>query len=323
MFERKYLGFAALPTLNSTPSTEQLLASVQLPPPPAEVTDDFDMEALERHFQHIKQPSSRTSIDSYSNGGESPISRTEPMSSLSSLEPDTPVAEHHKLSSMSSDLHRLHANLESRLQPFWSTALASRTIRISVFASFHHREEKDDEHQKSPITTQSVVTGPDGSFQTRFKVSWEDMCMHPQGLQIAFGPLQEHDLVLSAELLPPTPSPSTAHVLPTPAVQVPSATADLRICITHSPIRVISDIDDTIKRSNILSSARAVFYNVFVKELQDSVIPGMGEWYTNMYNRGVRFHYVSNGPFELLPVVNEFLQISQLPPGMSSSILCS
>jgi hypothetical protein len=313
-----------LPTLNSTPSTEQLLASVQLPPPPAEVTDDFDMEALERHFQRIKQPSSRTSIDSYSNGGESPISRTEPMSSLSSLEPDTPVAEHHKLSSMSSDLHRLHANLESRLQPFWSTALASRTIRISVFASFHHREEKDDdEHQKSPITTQSVVTGPDGSFQTRFKVSWEDMCMHPQGLQIAFGPLQEHDLVLSAELLPPTPSPPTAHVLPTPAVQVPSATADLRICITHSPIRVISDIDDTIKRSNILSSARAVFYNVFVKELQDSVIPGMGEWYTNMYNRGVRFHYVSNGPFELLPVVNEFLQISQLPPGMSSSILCS
>jgi hypothetical protein len=64
------------------------------------------------------------------------------------------------------------------------------------------------------------------------------------------------------------------------------------IPITHSPIRVISDIDDTIKISNILSGARAVFRNVFVKELKDSVIPGMGEWYRGMWDRGIRFHYV-------------------------------
>jgi phosphatidate phosphatase APP1 len=44
--------------------------------------------------------------------------------------------------------------------------------------------------------------------------------------------------------------------------------------------------------SGITEGARAVFHNVFVKELKDGIIPGMGEWYTNMWERGVRFHYV-------------------------------
>jgi phosphatidate phosphatase APP1 len=55
---------------------------------------------------------------------------------------------------------------------------------------------------------------------------------------------------------------------------------------------VISDIDDTIKYSNILSGARSVFFNVFVKELHEILIPGMPEWYNQMWQRGVRFHYV-------------------------------
>jgi len=41
----------------------------------------------------------------------------------------------------------------------------------------------------------------------------------------------------------------------------------------------------------------------------------MGEWYSEMWRRGVRFHYVSNGPFELLPVINDFFQLAQLPAG--------
>jgi len=41
----------------------------------------------------------------------------------------------------------------------------------------------------------------------------------------------------------------------------------------------------------------------------------MGEWYNEMWRRGVRFHYVSNGPFELISVINEFFEASRLPPG--------
>lgn len=75
---------------------------------------------------------------------------------------------------------------------------------------------------------------------------------------------------------------------------MPSSTslAHTTLPLTHSPIRVISDIDDTVKMSGITEGARAVFHNVFVKELKDGIIPGMGEWYTKMWERGVRFHYV-------------------------------
>ncbi|PPQ64719.1 hypothetical protein CVT24_008346 [Panaeolus cyanescens] len=85
--------------------------------------------------------------------------------------------------------------------------------------------------------------------------------------------------------------------------------------ITHAPIRLLSDIDDTIKSAGVVSGARAIFHNVFVKDLRDIVIPGMGEWYASMWSLGVRFHYVSNGPYEILPVVNEFFHLAQLPPG--------
>ena len=75
-----------------------------------------------------------------------------------------------------------------------------------------------------------------------------------------------------------------------PPVQV--AMTSERVSLTHCPIRVISDIDDTVKLSGVHCGARVVFQNVFVKDLEESLIPGMGEWYTEMWRRGVRFHYV-------------------------------
>jgi phosphatidate phosphatase APP1 len=72
----------------------------------------------------------------------------------------------------------------------------------------------------------------------------------------------------------------------------PIAKASERVPLTYSPIRVISDIDDTVKLSGVHCGARAVFHNVFVKDLEENLIPGMGEWYSEMWRRGVRFHYV-------------------------------
>jgi len=85
--------------------------------------------------------------------------------------------------------------------------------------------------------------------------------------------------------------------------------------VSHVPIRVISDIDDTIKYAGVLSGAKKVFQNVFTMHLEDLVIPGMVVWYRDMWRKGARFHYVSNSPFELLPVLNEFFQVSSLPEG--------
>ncbi|KII87267.1 hypothetical protein PLICRDRAFT_163283 [Plicaturopsis crispa FD-325 SS-3] len=341
-FLRLAKGFASLPKLpsptdgsNNYPeqppppalsrSTEDLLSSIHLPPRPEEISEDYEIEALEKQFrraevstQHI-DPSTARDIDtesSSSSASSSPTSSRAPSiasSAGSAYFPTIPGPP----TGLGADIRRLHANLESRLQPFWSSALSARVIRLSLFASPHEPSSVPVDEEaliQGPVATQDVLTGADGSFQVKFTVSWETLGQHPGALHIAFGdPTLEHEMLVSAELLPSSPGsappPSLFHA---PAQPVQST---LHISLTHSDVRVISDIDDTVKLSNILSGARAVFHNVFVKEFSDIVIPGMGEWYTNMWHRGVRFHYVSNGPFELLPVVMEFFNVSRLPPG--------
>lgn len=278
-----------------------------MPPRPAEITDDYDVDALEKQLRRAKRipddqaslsdsssPSSRSSTPDIANAGPSDVIGTN-TSSLSNVLPGNGEL-----------IRRLHANLEKRLQPFWSSVIPNRTVRLHLFATPHRDYLKQGEESEEdisldmdsgPLVTQDVFTAVDGSFQAKFCINWEDLCRHPQALHIAFGEeVEEHEVLIVAQLLPPADvnrsSPLNTN---TSFVQTPTTeplTSLSRIPITHSPIRVISDIDDTVKYSGILSGARAVFHNVFVKDLRDSVIPGMGEWYAGMWSRGVRFHYV-------------------------------
>ena len=218
------------------------------------------------------------------------------------------------------ELRRWHANLETRLHPFWSSVLSNRIIRVSLYAADPSLYDSDDRRtdessssqgsvapEKQPIVTREVITAVDGSFQLKLSVPWDKMCVHPGALQIAFGGADlEQEMFVVAELLaPPSPGPATpaaqyqyAQYQPrqprpaAPPVSTASIETAISVPLTYSSVRVISDIDDTVKLSGILTGARAVFRNVFVKDLCDSVIRGMGEWYTGMWKRGVRFHYV-------------------------------
>lgn len=88
------------------------------------------------------------------------------------------------------------------------------------------------------------------------------------------------------------------------------------VIITDSKgISVISDIDDTIKHSAISSGAREIFRNVFIRDLSDLTIDGVKEWYNNMSEMGVKFHYVSNSPWQLYPVISTYFSMAGLPPG--------
>ncbi|EGN95114.1 hypothetical protein SERLA73DRAFT_61437 [Serpula lacrymans var. lacrymans S7.3] len=329
-FIRLAKGFAALPKIQVPPPNpngssdplldDNLLASLKLPPRPWEISDDYEVGVLEERFQHVEVGNPDCTGDDVSFESETSVgsigsSQLPSQRSISSALSNAPA-------SLSSDIHRLHANLESRLQPFWASALSSRTIRVHVFAcpagtSHPNTTTSLEDERKSfdygPLLTKDIPTGSDGSFSAKFTIAWKDICTHPLALHIAFGdPTQEYDLLIVAELLPP-PVTLPGQVLPPPSQ--PSAQSTLHISITQSPVRVISDIDDTVKVSSVSSGARAVFHNVFVKDLQDIIIPGMGEWYDEMWKRGVRFHYVSNSPFELLPVITQFFQVSRLPPG--------
>ncbi|KAI5121638.1 hypothetical protein M0805_001166 [Coniferiporia weirii] len=337
-FMRLAKAYAALPKLPSsdpqTPTqhapsfqldeaTEKLLKTVRLPPTPSEITEESELAALEREFRQAELDVDAASLSSADSN--SPSSHITPLpSSTTAAEPEVSYAKATpRFSYVPGDLERLHANLSARLQPFWSRALPNRVIRLSLYSTaprtsaFLPDDGAHDDPSRVPIFVHETVTSAqDGAFEAKIRVPWEQICLHPGALHIAFGDAsEEYEIFVCAELLPSnnTASPSAS---PVPqSSQEPITRSVLAVPVTHSEVRLISDIDDTIKLSNILGGARAVFRNVFVKRLEELVIRGMGEWYTNMWARGVRFHYVSNGPFELLPVINEFIAVSSLPQG--------
>lgn len=93
-----------------------------------------------------------------------------------------------------------------------------------------------------------------------------------------------------------------------------SATEEIIVTDPHG-VSVISDIDDTIKHSAISSGAREIFRNAFIRELGDLTIEGVKEWYNKMAEMGVKFHYVSNSPWQLYPVISKYFSMAGLPPG--------
>lgn len=305
-FLRLARGYASLPKLPGQQSPLKgssmiEIDGIRLPPRPGDIADDFEME-LDKEFEHMRDlQKAQLTEETYESESD-----PQPTPSRPSCETST--------SFVSAPLQKQHTNLEARLRPFWSSVLSSRTIQISIFAVPTvpgDIDSKRDALEDGPLYTEHLVTGPDGAFANPFKIPWQELCRHPIAQHRPSDRSDiEHELLISAKLLP-EPAPTPAYLFHT---DVPR-NISVVVPITSSPIRVITDIDDTVKLSNITSGARAVFRNVFVKDLEETTIPEMGKWYQSMWERGVCFHYVSNSPFELLPVIKEFLQISDLPRG--------
>ena len=240
-----------------------------------------------------------------SSAASTPPDRSPSNSSRSSSSSDLrPIGRTHSTANI---VQELHSNLERRLMPFWSSNLSNRTIRISIYASQDIAsiaqalgKEAYDTDGLRPIVSRNVTTAQDGSFQTKLGVPWLDLCNH-----MTFGDATiEHDFFVLAELFPPS-SPSSTPVVPqtVPVDGTPVSTAQIKIPLSYAPLRVISDIDDTVKMANVLAGARTIFHTVFVRNLAEIVIPGMGDWYTKMWQRGARFHYV------VRPFIMEFTRL--------------
>ena len=271
-------------------STENLLEGIELPPTPDEITPELEKLAL-RHPSHdsllgTSTPSTSPSLTSARSTPELPSIRPLKIPSNGATGVDIP---------------RWHSNLETRLRPFWAGVLSNRTLRVSVRPYFDltEAEAKFSNPSEKPLAEKLAITDVNGAFKIRIFIPWDILRTHPRGAPIAFiNTDHERNLSVTAELMPPPPSrPETLNEFfppgtPPPSLYVPTATTEERIPVTHCPIRVISDIDDTVKKSGVTRGARTVFHNVFVKDLEENVIPGMGEWYSEMWRRGVRFHYV-------------------------------
>ena len=279
-------------------STEDLLKSVNLPPRPDEMTEEMEIAALEKQFQKAELDMETESFNSVDSESSRSSGSATPSGSVGSASTQTSyVNAKPNFAFTPADIQRLHDNLNSRLPPFWSRPLPDRTLRISIYSqrppehvTLLDDSDSDSEDQtRKPIYTRSLTTDARGAFESRIRIPWEKLCLHPGALQIAFGDAEEEpELFICAELVP---APNPNQFIPFNNAEYTSRTI-VSVNLNHSQIRLISDIDDTIKLSDIMGGARKVFQNVFVRGLEDLVIQGMGDWYTRMWTQGVRFHYV-------------------------------
>ncbi|KAI8332821.1 hypothetical protein BC941DRAFT_435419 [Chlamydoabsidia padenii] len=78
-------------------------------------------------------------------------------------------------------------------------------------------------------------------------------------------------------------------------------------------ISIISDIDDTIKVTDILDGRDEILQNTFFRKAKE--IPGMSNVYQSWSIEGAKFHYVSNSPWQVYPALKEFMNDNQFPKG--------
>lgn len=81
--------------------------------------------------------------------------------------------------------------------------------------------------------------------------------------------------------------------------------------IEPNGLSVISDIDDTIKRSDVLDKSK-LLRNTFL--LPFAAVDGMAPQYAKWHSAGARFHLVSAGPWQLYEPLAEFVRENDFPP---------
>jgi len=87
------------------------------------------------------------------------------------------------------------------------------------------------------------------------------------------------------------------------------------LLVDRAGLSVLSDIDDTIKLSNVLDK-KALLRNTLLKDFV--AVPGMAELYRRFAEHGASFHYVSCGPWQLYEPLTTFLRDTGFPAAVLS-----
>ena len=84
--------------------------------------------------------------------------------------------------------------------------------------------------------------------------------------------------------------------------------------IPEQGLSMISDIDDTIKISEVIDK-KALIEHVFFKEYEAT--PGMPDFYAELEKQGAYFHYISASPWQIYPSLKPFID-AHYPKGCFS-----
>lgn len=82
--------------------------------------------------------------------------------------------------------------------------------------------------------------------------------------------------------------------------------------LSHSGVSIISDIDDTIRVSNV-TDKNELLANTFLRKFEP--VDSMANVYRKWYSAGGAFHYVSAAPWQLFPPLWEFINTEKFPWG--------
>lgn len=194
------------------------------------------------------------------------------------------------------ELTAANTNLLARLGPFLTTPVVDQPVTL-----FFYNETQSQ--------SRTVTTSDAGHFSTCAALDFVPthvrvLVSSSNGISTASGAERDRNI----------PSNVSETALVNSLTDPLSAVAPIDL-VEDRGVSLISDIDDTIKRSNIALGTREIFRNTFVRGLADMAVDGAREWYASLHALGVQFHYCSNSPWQLFPMLTTFFKLAGLPKG--------
>lgn len=79
---------------------------------------------------------------------------------------------------------------------------------------------------------------------------------------------------------------------------------------------IISDIDDTVKHTGVIGDKRELMNRLLVGQISSWNIPVVVKWYQDLLETSrATFHYVSNSPWQLYNIIDQYFKSVNLPRG--------
>lgn len=108
-----------------------------------------------------------------------------------------------------------------------------------------------------------------------------------------------------------------------PSVVQVTAKADETVCgfqevnlVPMTGTGIISDIDDTVKLTGVVGDKRELMSKLLTGDVSSWEIAPVVKWYKEVLKRpDCTFHYVSNSPWQLYSLIQDYFHTVKLPPG--------
>ncbi|PWN54373.1 hypothetical protein IE53DRAFT_383069 [Violaceomyces palustris] len=218
------------------------------------------------------------------------------------------------------EIRSLHSIFSERLKAYWVYRSSGREVRIEVRPRLKGQDHSSSHRGSTPLLAVTrLTTDATGQFSHKLTIPWHMLsayCKHHPPLT-DLHPREICELEVRAVLEGTTTAREDGGgILENSST---NETTDWMILPVHEDgsrkVRVISDIDDTVKDTGVVLGAKRILRNVFVLPYSECEVPGVAKWYQSMVEAGVGIHYITNAPLELHSLVSDFLKTVGLPLG--------